>query len=107
MSCVNIALEVASPIMLTLVVDNGFCIIPDAVPAEEPLFVASEAFKFESGDKARLDSLGSPKEGDRYSSVHAGVLGETSITDDYFYVCVKTGSAGNAIWKRTVLFYSA
>lgn len=107
MSCVTIQLDIAQPILLTLVVDNGFCIIPDQVPGLEPLFLASEAFKFEDGDKARLDSLGAAKEGDRYSSVNAGVLGETSITDDYFYVCVKTGVAGSAIWKKTILFYSA
>lgn len=56
MSCVDIQLNVTQPILLTLAVDNGFCIIPDQMPGTEPLFLASEAFKFEAGDKAKLDA---------------------------------------------------
>jgi len=55
MSDVLIKLNIAQPILLKLAVDNGFCIIPDQVPAAEPLFLASEAFKFENGDKGRLE----------------------------------------------------
>ena len=59
MSCIDINLNVAQPILLSLVIDNGYCIIPDQVPASEPIFLASEAFKFEDGDKAKLDLLSS------------------------------------------------
>lgn len=45
-------------------------------------------------------------EGDKYSSVDSGTLGQISITDDYLYVCVKTGTSGNAIWKKLPMFQS-
>jgi hypothetical protein len=40
------------------------------------------------------------QDGDRYSSVHAGNYKDMSMSDDYMYICVKTGTAGNATWKR-------
>lgn len=38
------------------------------------------------------------------TNADAGVFGQISITDDYMYICVMSGSAGSAIWKKTVLF---
>ena len=43
-------------------------------------------------------------EGTKSSAVDAGTFGEIYADNDYIYVCVLTGTAGNAIWKRTVLF---
>lgn len=43
-------------------------------------------------------------EGSKSSATDAGTLGDISITDDYIYWCVKTGTAGNAIWKKAVIF---
>lgn len=41
--------------------------------------------------------------GPRSSALDAGLLFEMSIDDDYMYVCVKAGSAGNAVWKKSIL----
>jgi hypothetical protein len=73
---------------------------------EEPIFMASEASLLEPGDKARIDAAVTYSEGDRYSSTDAGTINQISISDDYLYICVKTGTAGNAIWKKTPLFKS-
>lgn len=43
-------------------------------------------------------------EGAKSSSTDAGTLGDISVTDDYLYVCTQTGTAGNAIWKKIVMF---
>ena len=55
-----------------------------------------------------LDSLkgtaGTVFEGAKSSAVDAGSFGDISVTDDYTYFCVKTGSAGNAIWKKSIMF---
>ncbi len=42
-------------------------------------------------------------EGEKQSAIHAGKFGEMSLSDDYLFLCVKTGTAGNAIWKKTSL----
>ena len=42
--------------------------------------------------------------GVKLSSIDAGDVGDMSITDDYLYICVLSGTAGNAIWKRIPLF---
>lgn len=39
--------------------------------------------------------------GTKQSAVHAGDLFDVSVDDDYLYICVSGGTAGNAIWKRT------
>lgn len=44
--------------------------------------------------------------GSKYSSVHAGELFDISIDNDFLYICVQTGTAGNAIWKKTALMQS-
>lgn len=103
---VIIELQVEEPILLELSVSPPVYINPSEVPATEPLFTSSEAALLRSGDKARIDNSVQFSEGDRYSSVHAGTVGEASFTDDYLYVCVKTGTAGNAIWKKSPLFIS-
>jgi hypothetical protein len=41
--------------------------------------------------------------GTKRSEFDAGAVGEMSVDDDFFYICVTAGSAGNAIWKRTAL----
>lgn len=42
--------------------------------------------------------------GAKSSATDSGTAGDISITDDYIYFCVQTGTAGNAIWKRSVVF---
>jgi hypothetical protein len=42
--------------------------------------------------------------GDKSSTIDAGTFKDISIGDDYLYICTQTGTAGNAIWKKTVLF---
>lgn len=54
---IPIQLGIAKPIKLGLVVDNGYVVVPNYLPAAEPLFVGSEAFKFQTGDKARYDQM--------------------------------------------------
>jgi hypothetical protein len=42
-------------------------------------------------------------EGAKASSTDAGTFGQMSLTDDYLYICVQSGTAGSAIWKKTSL----
>jgi len=42
--------------------------------------------------------------GEKSSAIDAGNVGEITIENDYLYVCVQTGIAGSAIWKKSVLF---
>jgi hypothetical protein len=42
--------------------------------------------------------------GAKSSATDAGTFGDISLTDDYVYYCVQTGTAGNAIWKKSVMF---
>ena len=44
--------------------------------------------------------------GEKRSSRDAGSLWDMSLTDDYIYVCVRGGEAGQAIWKKFILFTS-
>ncbi|HSW67352.1 MAG TPA: hypothetical protein VLH16_02105 [Bacteroidales bacterium] len=103
---INIEVSISKPVTLELEVDPGYVVTPGYQIAPEPLFTGSEAFKLVPGDKAKIDASVTLLFGDKYSSVHAGELGQFSLADDYLYVCVKAGTAGNAIWKKTVLFYS-
>ena len=70
---------------------------------------------FETGDKPTqqqfadlIDSMFNKTDdmlsGAKTSAVDAGILWQMSIEDDYIYICVKTGTAGNAIWKKALLF---
>jgi hypothetical protein len=42
-------------------------------------------------------------EGEKHTGIDAGKFGEAYLSDDYVFYCVKTGTAGNAIWKKTSL----
>jgi hypothetical protein len=42
--------------------------------------------------------------GAKSSATDAGTFGDVSLTDDYVYYCAQTGTAGNAIWKKSVMF---
>ena len=44
--------------------------------------------------------------GEKLSSRDAGYLGQTSEDDDYLYVCTVAGVAGQATWKKCLLFKS-
>lgn len=56
------------------------------------------------GDLPGMGSVGSViGSGPRSSASDSGLLFEISIDDDYMYVCVKEGSVGNAIWKKSIL----
>ena len=106
MDGILLKLKIAEPVRLKLKVDTGYVVVPEQVPASEPLFVASEAAKLQTGDKGRIDNSLQCSEGERYSSQHGGKIGDVSITDDYLYICVKGGAAGSAIWKKAPLFVS-
>ena len=62
--------------------------------------------KGEKGEKGEKGDTGDViiYQGVRSSSANAGTMGDISITDDYVYFCVQTGTAGNAIWKKSLLF---
>lgn len=38
--------------------------------------------------------------GAKSTASDAGIFGQTSMDDDYIYVCTQTGTAGNAVWKK-------
>lgn len=42
--------------------------------------------------------------GEKYSASDPGNAGDMSYSDDYLFICVLTGIAGEAIWKKTPLF---
>jgi hypothetical protein len=41
--------------------------------------------------------------GSKSTSIDAGDLCDISVDNDYLYICVQTGTAGNAIWKKCIL----
>jgi hypothetical protein len=41
--------------------------------------------------------------GTKTSAVDAGRVGEIWIDNDYLYLCVSAGTAGNALWKKIPL----
>jgi len=49
-------------------------------------------------------TAGNVFEGAKSSATDAGTFGDISLSDDYAYFCVKSGSAGNAIWKKSIMF---
>lgn len=53
---------------------------------------------------AKIETSAQIKTGEKSSLIDAGTKGDISITDDYLYVCVVTGDAGEAVWKKTILF---
>lgn len=42
-------------------------------------------------------------EGEKITGRDAGVISNISLTDDYLYVCVESGDAANAIWKKFII----
>ena len=44
--------------------------------------------------------------GEKKTGTDAGVCPSFSITDDYLYVCVQSGDAASAIWKKILLFHT-
>lgn len=104
MNPIEILLEIQSPVNLFLDIAPHLHIIPGEVISQEPLFMQSEARRFEAGDKARLDTFLPTGQGERLTGIHPGAYGEMSLTDDYLFVCVRAGGPGLATWKRTVLF---
>jgi len=44
--------------------------------------------------------------GEKKTGTDAGVCPSFSITDDYMYVCVQSGDAASAIWKKILLFHT-
>ena len=55
------------------------------------------------GNQGNVGTIGF-LEGSRSSSTDEGTFGDVSLTDDYVYFCVQTGTAGNAIWKKALMF---
>lgn len=55
-------------------------------------------------DHTKIASSAQVTTGAKASATDAGTAGDISITDDYIYFCVQTGTAGNAIWKKSVVF---
>ena len=43
---------------------------------------------------------------EKKTGIDAGYLNEMSITNDYLYICVLGGTAGEAIWKKLPMFIS-
>lgn len=41
--------------------------------------------------------------GEKKTNINSGIQGDLSITDDYLYVCVFSGIATVAIWKKVAL----
>ena len=41
--------------------------------------------------------------GERITGIHAGSFGQRSLTDNYLYICIKSGDTGTAIWKKIPL----
>ena len=82
-AAVNLILEVEAPITLQAT-QSGLAVGP----------------KGDKGDPGVI-SFGI---GERSSATDAGTFGNMSLTDDYMYVCTQTGTAGNAIWKKMVMF---
>lgn len=98
MTAIALTLQVQDPIQL------GATNIVTPEVELDPVFLASEAAKFEAGDKDKLDSLQLMTFGAKQTGVDAGVLFQQAIDDDYLYVCVVAGVAGVAVWKKTLLF---
>jgi len=44
--------------------------------------------------------------GEKKTGIDVGVSPSFSFTDDYLYVCVQSGDAASAIWKKTLLFHT-
>jgi hypothetical protein len=93
MSAIELNITVAEALPLTLTVADPVEIgttTSVTAPEADPIFQAWAA-------------IYQPQEGAK-TNADAGTKGQLSITDDYLYVCVLTGAAGAAKWKRVPLF---
>lgn len=91
--CIYIDIEIVEPILLSLELEPVYYV--------GMALAGPQGIQGEQGDQGDAWTGGI---GTKSSSVDAGELWETSIDDDYLYICVQAGTAGNAIWKKTVLF---
>ena len=86
------------------VTENGTAIGPRGKSAYEIWLEQG----YEGTPQDFLNSLkgtaGTVFQGAKSSASDAGTFGDISITNDYTYFCVQSGSAGNAIWKKTIMF---
>jgi hypothetical protein len=98
----------------------------DAIPATETTTVEVIMGRYITGKSAYEIALGNGFEGtqEEWLASLVGPLGmnnllsgkrdlpgigslwDMSLTDDYIYVCVRGGEAGQAIWKKFILFTS-
>jgi len=106
MTCIAIDIAIVEPIYLEMEVAPIYQIVPTKVYSLEPIYLASEAFLFQPGDKSRYDNFVgmSVGWGAKATGVDAGTLWQMSIDDDYLYICVYTGIVGVARWKKFVGF---
>ena len=99
----TISINVRPRIKFT-VTENGTAIGPPGKSAYEIWLEQG----YEGTEQDFLNSLkgtaGNVFEGARSSANDAGTFGDISLTDDYTYFCVQSGSAGNAIWKKSIMF---
>ena len=105
---VQLSITVTPPIQLTLQRNGSTLGLPGLSAYEVWLAQPGNAGKTVEEYLASLVGPAGPAfvllEGDKYSSVDAGTWGQVSLADDYVYYCVKTGTAGNAIWKKVIMF---
>jgi hypothetical protein len=81
----------------------------DIARGEQGLSAFEVAVKngFMGNEQQWLESLRGEIEitsGDKSSLVDSGEFGDICLGDDYVYFCVQSGTAGNAVWKKAVLF---
>lgn len=58
----------------------------------------TESYNFTIADNRPLQIVSAPS-----SSTDAGTKGNIAIGTNYLYICIQTGDAGNAVWKRVAL----
>ena len=99
----TISINVRPRIKFTLT-ENGLAVGPRGKSAYEIWLDQG----YEGTEQDFLNSLkgtaGNVFEGAKSSASDAGTFGDISLTDDYTYFCVQSGSAGNAIWKKSIMF---
>ena len=52
------------------------------------------------GEEGRICVLTGAKQ----TGADPGILNELSLTDDYLYICVKSGDENTAVWKKAILY---
>ena len=96
--------QIQAPIEITI---TESAVITAQVAVQAPIELQAIQEGIAVGPKGDKGDKGDPftfMEGAKSSATDAGTISDISITDDYIYWCVKTGTAGNAIWKRAVVF---